>query len=159
LGKLQYFVRGLLWYRDLDTLQRVTKFIVFFSFGLSEVRALPVRRCRWAALQTKWPLNSLFFFSSSSLFLLLLYLITFLSEGVVLGSWKFVCALIRVNLDERNIKIFLSTPHNTPLVMGGNDPIYRSCDIGKTKNQNDFFFCNTLYLGISRTQWLHVRGI
>ena len=35
-----------------------TKFIVF---GPSEVRALPVRRCRQAAWQTKWPLNSLFF--------------------------------------------------------------------------------------------------
>ena len=26
---------------------------------------------------------------------------TFLPEGVVLGSWKFVCALIRVKLDEK----------------------------------------------------------
>ena len=39
-----------------------------------------------------------------------LYLITFLPEGVVLGSWKFVCALIRVKLDEKWQKFFLGPP-------------------------------------------------
>jgi hypothetical protein len=52
-----------------------------FNIIPSEVRALPMRHCRQAAWQTKWPLNSFFF--SSSLFL---RLITFFPEGVVLGS-------------------------------------------------------------------------
>jgi hypothetical protein len=30
--------------------------------GPSEVRALPVRRCKRAAWQTKWPVNLLFFY-------------------------------------------------------------------------------------------------
>jgi hypothetical protein len=47
--------------------------IVHFFIGPSEVRALPVRRCRQAAWQTKWPLSSLFFSSLlSSLYALLL---------------------------------------------------------------------------------------
>jgi hypothetical protein len=34
---------------------------ITYIIGPSEVRALPVRRCRRAAWQTKWPLNLLFF--------------------------------------------------------------------------------------------------
>ena len=39
----------------------VVDYLLEGAIGPSEVRALPVRRCRWAAWQTKWPLNSLFF--------------------------------------------------------------------------------------------------
>jgi hypothetical protein len=37
------------------------EFVSLYNIGLSEVRALPVRRCRRAAWQTKWPLSSLLF--------------------------------------------------------------------------------------------------
>ena len=49
------------------------------GIGPSEVRVLPVRRCRRAVWQTKWPLNSLFF-----LFFLFLFsaLLLFSQKGL-----------------------------------------------------------------------------
>jgi hypothetical protein len=76
--------------------------IYYESENLSERSACAARSalqtgCVANVVATKFVVFFSSLFLSSSLFL---RLITFLQEGVVLGSCKFVCALIRVKLDE-----------------------------------------------------------